>query len=257
MDYKIATEKISKLVRPQSFPLGVKIVKKGETLPEGSTRPSKYDIKISLCQWTTMARRWGRNVGVLAEDINCTACLAALGLKKLESESDFATYLLEMGHFKNLELAEKATKELAIPPSGEIDGIAMFPLEKAPVDPDIVLIYGTPAQMARLVSGYIYHFGELVESNTTGFGFSCLAALKPYWTEKPTLVHPGRGERILGGTDEIEMCFTFPAKHLDKLLDGLEETHKTGTRYPIQSYILYQPPMITPMKTLDSKLKTP
>ena len=79
----------------QSFPLGVKIVKKGETLPEGSTRPSKYDLKISLCQWTTMARRWGRNVGVLTDDINCTPCLAALGLKKLES--DFATYLLDMG----------------------------------------------------------------------------------------------------------------------------------------------------------------
>jgi uncharacterized protein (DUF169 family) len=114
MDYKIATEKIFKLVRLQCFPLGVKIVKKGETLPENSFKPSKYDLKISLCQWTTMARRWGRNVGVLTEDINCTPCLAALGLKKLECEIDFATYLLEMGYFKNLELAEKATKELSL-----------------------------------------------------------------------------------------------------------------------------------------------
>ena len=64
MDYKIATEKIFKLVRLQCFSLGVKIVKKGETLPEDFIRPSKYDLKISLCQWTTMARRWGRNVGV-------------------------------------------------------------------------------------------------------------------------------------------------------------------------------------------------
>ena len=192
----------------------------------------------------------------MTEDINCTPCLAALGLKKLGCENDFATYLLDMGYFKNLGLAEKATKELSLPPSGEIDRLAMFPLDKAPVDPDIVLIYGTPAQMARLVSGYVYHFGELVKSHTTGFGFSCLAALKPYWTGKPALVHPGRGERILGGTDEIEMCFSCPAKYLPQLLDGLEETHKKGTRYPVQSYILYEPPMIPPMKTLNNKLNS-
>jgi uncharacterized protein (DUF169 family) len=162
-----------------------------------------------------------------------------------------------MGYFKNLGLAKKATKELSLPPSGEIDGVAMFPLDKAPVEPDIVLIYNTPAQMARLVSGYMYHFGGLVESYTTGFGFSCLAALKPYWTGKPALVHPGRGERILGGTDEIEMCFSCPAKYLPQLLDGLEETHKKRTHYPVQSYILYEPPMIPPMKTLNNKLNSP
>jgi uncharacterized protein (DUF169 family) len=254
MDYKLAAERINTFIRPQSFPLGIKILKKGEMLPEGAVRPKKYNLKISLCQWITLARRWGRNAGVLAEDINCTPCLAALGFKQLENDVDFAAYLLDMGYFKDLALAEKATKELSLQPSGEIDGVAMFPLDKAPVDPDIVLIYGTPAQMSRLVSGYVYHFGELVESNTTGFGFSCLAALKPYWTGKPALVHPGRGERILGGTDEIEMCFTCPAKYLPQLLDGLEKTHKKGSRYPIQSYVLYEPPTIPPMAALDGKL---
>ncbi len=58
MDYRIATEKITELIRPQYFPLGVKIVKKGETLPNGSVRPSKYDLKISLCQWTTLASKF-------------------------------------------------------------------------------------------------------------------------------------------------------------------------------------------------------
>jgi hypothetical protein len=37
MNYKIVSEKISEFIRPQSFFLGVKIVKKSETLPEGSS----------------------------------------------------------------------------------------------------------------------------------------------------------------------------------------------------------------------------
>ena len=86
MDYKAYSEEISKMVRPQTFPIGVKFVKDIDKLPAEAVRPTKYGIKISLCQWTTMARRWGRIVGAVAEDINCTPCLAALGLQRLEED---------------------------------------------------------------------------------------------------------------------------------------------------------------------------
>jgi uncharacterized protein (DUF169 family) len=108
--------------------------------------------------------------------------------------------------------------------------------------------------MARLATGYLYHHGELVKSQTTGFGISCLSAVKPHFTGKPAFVHPGRGERILAGTDESEMFLTFPAKYCDPLLDGLKKTHEKGTRYPVQSYMIYQPPVIRPMKSLEEKL---
>ncbi|MFZ5450496.1 MAG: DUF169 domain-containing protein [Thermodesulfobacteriota bacterium] len=242
------------MIRPQSFPLGVKFVKDSNMLPKEAVRPAKYGIKISLCQWTTMARRWGRIFGAVAEDINCTPCLAALGLKQLASNADLAQYFLDMGYFDNMEHAEMATKELAPIPAGEIKGIVFFPLEAAPVDPDIILIYGTPAQMARLAAGYVYHHGELIASKTTGFGISCLAAVKPCFTGKPAFVHPGRGERILAGTDEAEMFFTFPARECEALVDGLQKTHERGTRYPVQSYMLYEPPAIKPVRILGEKL---
>jgi uncharacterized protein (DUF169 family) len=255
MDIQTYADKISQMIRPQSYPLGVKIIKEENSLPQGFMRPLKYGIQISLCQWTTLARRWGRFAGVLAEDINCSPCLAALGLKKLDDRNDLATYFLDMGYFDTIELAQRVTEQLDPIPAGKIKGIAMFPLDKTPVDPDLVVIYGTPAQMARLASGFLYHSGQLIESSTTGFGLSCLSAIKPYLSGKPALVHPGRGERILAGTDECEMFFSFPAKDLELFVDGLEKTHKKGTRYPIQSYMIYQPPVIPPVKTLDEKLR--
>jgi uncharacterized protein (DUF169 family) len=254
MDYKNFSEEISLMVRPQSSPLGIKLLKSNEKLPPEATRPSKYGIKISLCQWTTMARRWGRILGAEAEDINCTPCLAALGLKRLENISHLSEYFLEMGYFNGIESAAMAAKELDPLPAGAISGIIFFPLHLAPVEPDIVVIYGTPAQMARLTAGYVYNTGELVESKTTGFGISCLSAIKPYFTGKPALVHPGRGERMLAGTDESEMFFTFPAKNCASLLDGMRKTGENGTRYPVQSYLLYQPPTIKPLKNLGDKL---
>lgn len=254
MDYRYFSEEITKMIRPQSYPLGVKLLKDVNTLSEKAVRPAKYGIKISLCQWTTMARRWGRILGAVADDINCTPCLAALGLKRMENDKALSEYFLDMGYLDSIELAEKATRGLEPIPYGEIKGIAFFPLEMAPVDPDIVLIYGTPAQMSRLASGYLYHDGELIESKTTGFGISCLSALKTHFTDKPAFVHPGRGERILAGTDESEMFFSLPAKYCESLLDGLKKTQEKGTRYPVQSYMVYQPPTIKPMKSLEKKL---
>jgi uncharacterized protein (DUF169 family) len=232
----------------------VKFYKNINEMPPEAVRPEKYGIQISLCQWTTMARRWGRTFGAVAEDINCTPCLAALGLKKLASNTDLAQYFLEMGYFANMELAEKAAAQLAPIPAGEIKGIVYFPLEAAPVDPDLILIYGTPAQMARLAAGYLYNHGELIESHTTGFGIACLGTVKPYFTGKPAFVHPGRGERILAGTDDCEMVFICPAGEGESLVDGLQKTHAKGTRYPVQSYMLYQPPAIKPVKVLGEKL---
>lgn len=254
MDYKSFSEEITRMIRPQSFPIGMKLLKDEDSLPEEAVRPAKYGIKISLCQWTTMARRWGRILGTVADDINCTPCLAALGLNRMETRKAISEYFLDMGYIDSIESAEKATKGLKPIPYGEIRGIVVFPLETAFADPDIVLIYGTPAQMARLASGYLYHDGELIESRTTGFGISCLSAVKPHFTGKPAFVHPGRGERILAGTDESEMFMTFPAKYCESLLDGLKKTHEKGTRYPVQSYMIYQPPLIKPMKILGEKL---
>ena len=58
MDYKEFSDEITKMIRPQSYPLGMKLLKDEDALPEKAARPAKYGIKISLCQWTTMARRW-------------------------------------------------------------------------------------------------------------------------------------------------------------------------------------------------------
>ncbi len=257
MDYRSYSEEVSRLIRPQSFPLGVTLFRDPGGLPKEAVRPAKYGIRISLCQWITMARRWGRVAGATAEDINCTPCLAALGLKRLEEKTHLARYFIDMGYFENLELAERATEALGLIPPGEIGAAAFFPLDAAPVDPDLIVIYGTPAQMARLAAGWLYHTGEPVESVTTGVGLSCLSTLKPLFSGGPALVHPGRGERILAGTDDCEMLFTFPAKHAVPILDGLRKTHEKGTRYPVQRYVLYEPPSIPPMKALEEKLTDP
>ncbi|MBN2331634.1 MAG: DUF169 domain-containing protein [Deltaproteobacteria bacterium] len=254
MDWKALHDQLDRLIRPASRPLGITILAPGEPPPKEALRPQKFGIRISLCQWTTVARRWGRPVAALAAEINCTPCLAALGLKQLKKLDDLVDYFMDMGYFADRQLAMAAAAEMELIPAGDVGGLLMFPLDQAVADPDVVAIYASPAQVARLVAGYVYHAGTLVRSASTGFGLSCLSLIKPHWTGKATIVHPGRGERVLAGTDEGELVFCCPAKELEQLVDGLQQTHKHGSRYPIQSYMLYEPPLLPSMKTLDDKL---
>ncbi|MBW2096290.1 MAG: hypothetical protein JRI80_15540, partial [Deltaproteobacteria bacterium] len=51
--------------------------------------------------------------------------------------------------------------------------------------------------------------------------------------------------------------FSMPLEYLEKILEALEITHKKGMRYPVQGYLLYEPPVLPPMKALEEKLLAP
>ena len=256
MDCKRYFETIMKMVMPQTFPMGIKLLRKGDSLPEGAVRPGKFGIRIALCQWTNLARRWGWVVGAMAEDINCSPCRACFGFGRLASRADLARFIMDMGYFDSPEQASAMAEELDLLDPGEITGVVAFPMDKAPVDPDLLVVYGTPAQMTRLAYAYTHSYARPIHSSTT-FGLSCLSMVLPSWKKEPALVHPGRGERTLAGTDDSEMLFTAPMDYAEGIVEGLEKTHRKGLRYPIQGYMLYEPPVIPPMKALEEKLLEP
>jgi uncharacterized protein (DUF169 family) len=245
-----------RMIMPQSFPLGIKIVKSDDPFPDGVVRPGKYGIQVALCQWITLARRWGWIVGAMAEDINCTPCLAGLGFRRLQDKAAVARFFMEMGYCDSQDLASSLAEQIEFLEPGKVKGIVAFPLEKAPLNPDLIVIYGTPAQMTRLTIGFIRNHGRLIRSETS-IGLSCLSTVMPFWKQEPSLVHPGRGERSFAGTDDSEMCFSIPVSYLESLVDGLEKTQKKGIRYPLQGYLLYEPRLVPSMEALGEQLIEP
>ena len=131
MDYERYSEIIMQMVMPQSFPIGIKILRNDDPIPDGVVRPTKFGIKIALCQWTTLARRWGWIVGAMAEDISCTPCLAGFGFKKIKDKSDFAQFAVDMGYFDSLEPASVLAEHMEFLQTGEVKGIVAFPFQGA------------------------------------------------------------------------------------------------------------------------------
>ena len=74
-------------MRPDTFPLGIRMLKPGEPLPEGVKVPSQtMGEQWIVCQSIGVARRYGWAIAVGREDVICPLAAIAFGFHKPNSE---------------------------------------------------------------------------------------------------------------------------------------------------------------------------
>ena len=219
------------LLRLRSFPVAMKMLEKKELLQEVPflRRPEN---KVSMCQLINLVRNFDWTVGADAEDFTLPTCSSILGLNELPScHSD--------GTFRSIvwvQTKEDGKRfEAAIPriPFGKYEAVAMAPLVYDPFEPDIVLIYGNPAQMILLINALQFEDYEVMDFHCVGES-SCSDAIgRCYLTDKPQLSIPCYGERRYGHAQDDELVMALPASYMEKALRGLEVLYRRGVRYPI------------------------
>ena len=70
--YQCIGKEIEKYLRPQTYPIAIKLIKKEDEIPEGCKRPnSNMKIQTFLCQNFSMVRRYGWTMAVMEEDCVC------------------------------------------------------------------------------------------------------------------------------------------------------------------------------------------
>jgi len=255
-DWKSVETGLNRFLHLSTYPLGIKFLDEQESLPERTRKPSDLGIKVAVCQAATIARRWGWSLGLTCDDIGCVPALMGFGCKSLDSVGPLIEFFMGLSYFETEEAAMKTIEKFKTLGPGSWDKMYISPLSKTALDPEVILIYGDPAQMSRLAQGYIYRYGGVVTSETN-LGFSCTnEMIWPLKENRAFLVHPGRGERVVGLCQDHEMAFTIPASQMDGLLKGLEATHKGGTRYPIQSYALFEAIKLPQFQELEKKFKS-
>ncbi|MFW6335246.1 MAG: DUF169 domain-containing protein, partial [Desulfosalsimonas sp.] len=123
---------------------------------------------------------------------------------------------------------------------GKYSRVFIAPVHRADFEPQVVIFYGNPAQLSRLVQGAVYASGEPVNSVSSG-GFACGGEItQPILTGECQLVMTGGGDRAIAQAHDHEAAFSVPAGRLESIAEGLEATHKAGMRYPTTSFLLYQ-----------------
>lgn len=234
-------EALSKYLRPGSFPLAIRMVKDGEGLSERTRRPhDDMGFQVAVCQVFSMARRYGWQVAVGTEDINCPLALTAFGFK--EELETYSCGEMCAGMFTETRQAGARTEEMAPKFSfGKYRFIQAAPLNRADFAPNLYLVYGNSAQIMRLLTAVLYKSGGYLTSKFSArldCADICIETMK---TEKPQVILPCYGDRVFGQTQDDEMAMAFPAGIEADLIAGLEGTHKGGIRYPVPTFLRYKP----------------
>jgi uncharacterized protein (DUF169 family) len=127
----------------------------------------------------------------------------------------------------------KCEEEFPHLPAGRFSAAFLGPLRANKFEPDIVLIYGTPAQMIIIINAIQWKDYKRVEVSCTGESSCADYIAGCYLSKKPIVTIPCYGERVYAHTQEDEMVIGIPADQIEKVVNGLQNLSKRGVRYPI------------------------
>ncbi|MDQ0272294.1 DUF169 domain-containing protein [Cytobacillus purgationiresistens] len=237
---QLLEESIQTYVRPDTFPLAIRVMKENETLPERVKQPfTDFGKTFSICQAVTMARRYGWALAMGNKDLSCPIAKVAFGFEK---ELDYYTEgnLTDGMYTKTCDAG--ALTEAAVPKfaQNEAGTVLIAPLNRTSYQPEVITVYGNSAQVMRMVAGALYHTGGEITSTFTARADCADIVIKTIQTNKPQVILPCYGDRVFGQTHDHEMAFAIPFSMADNFMEGLQQTHKGGVRYPIPTYLQYE-----------------
>jgi len=255
MDYKSAAAQLKEALRLRTEPLGVAFLKDVAALPK-SKRPSQvFGKKVTICQGVTMARVYGWSVGLAREDLVCVPGMLAFGFTPATDPIlELAQLFCEVGFSRDLGPALKEVEALPRFGPEEIAAVYLSPLERLGLEPEVVAVWGNPAQMMRLIQGANFSLGERVTGDFGGKVECASYLIAPYRTGKVTVSIPGMGDRIFSMTQDDELVVSFPVPLLGAVLNGLQEAgRKIGARYPVTVYQNFTPAFPPPYQERAKK----
>ena len=204
-------------------------------------RPKRdFHRRFTFCQMTAASRYYGWAVGSSIDDMSCPGEMMIFGF--IDPPDYFLDGSLSYGLYtEKKEDGKKLDENIPRLPYGKHKGLITSSLEYPATEPNIVMVYGTPGQMIKLITAYVYKTGDEIYLSSSGKAGSCTGVAETILTGKPRLVLPGLGDRTVGHTEDYEMIFTIPREWMDKIIDAMEKQSSTNfIVYPPAPHIFYR-----------------
>lgn len=244
MDFKAAATQLKEALRLKTEPFGVTFLKDVASLPDKTRRPTQvFGKKVTICQGVTMARIYGWSVGLTKDDLICIPGMLAFGFTPATDPIlELGQLFCETGFHQELGPALKEVEALPRFDPAEVAAIHLCPLARLNLSPDVIVVYGNPAQLMRLIQAATFCLGERVGGEFGGKVECASYLIGPYRRGEFVVTIPGQGDRMFSMTQDDELVLSFPLKFLERLLIGLQEAaRKIGARYPITVYQNFTP----------------
>ncbi len=255
MELQKISQALDSYIRPGTFPVAVRMLSSAGEIPEKARMPKRdLGMTMSVCQGIALARRYGWSMAMGEEDMLCP--LGALTLGFLPPKSKFLDGSFNVPFYeKSQNVRARIARGL---PRLEQDNYTHFvaaALHRADFEPQVIIVYGNPAQIARLIQAAVYGTGEPVVSSSIGSAACGEEITRPILTDQCQFIVVGGSDRVFAQTQDHEASFAVPIGKVDVLIEGLEATHKAGMRYPTPSFLTFKPQFPPSFKELMDYLR--
>jgi len=257
MDLSKISKALDTYVRLQSSPAAVRMLSSTDEIPKRVKMPKRdLRVRLAVCQGITLARRSGWTMAMGLEDMLCPIGSLTLGFlpakaKFLDGSSGIPLWL------KDQSARAKVTQELPRLELKKYACLLVAPVERADFEPHLIIIYGNPAQISRLIQANVYETGEPVVSHSSG-DFACSEEItRTILTDQCQCVLTGGGDRTIAQAHDREAAFSIPISKVEVVIKGLEETHKAGLTYPTRPSFGFEPAFPPLFNELNDYLKGP
>jgi uncharacterized protein (DUF169 family) len=228
------TRKMEHFLRLKTFPTGLKMLESEDALT-GNPWIRRPQEKLTLCQMITIARTFDWTIGATADDLVPPSCATMLGLADIPEFVADGTMRSTIW-LRDKEDAVACERVIQRIPTGKFRAFMLAPMAYDPFVPDIVLLYGNPAQMSLLVNAIQFDRYERLVFYSVG-ETSCSDVIGRCFVDRtPALSIPCYGERRFGHAQDDELAIGLPTEDCERILANLETLYKRGIRYPISHF---------------------
>lgn len=242
MELKQINDALNQYLRPQTYPIAIRMCASESELPEKVRLPLRdMGINISLCHAIAMARRYGWVI-TIDKTVSCYVPAISLGFVQPPADITDGTFQASIGLWgMTKERAAAAIQDMTKFEYGKYKYAVIAPLDRATFEPHVVMVYASPAQIWVLLSAYLSGQGKggLDVKLTTGAGCTTYIT-KAMQTNEAQFALVGTGERLVPHPQDYECGFSIPYNKIEQTVKALEINYRTGVfRYPIPTFMRF------------------
>ena len=215
---RVGGEKLAEFLRLSSSAVGVRFLADGEQ-PDGALVLKQH----RYCQALMRARR-GESVLLNGEGIACPAAAAAFGFRPLPGGLQTGKGLVAFGIVADEAVGRRMFEAMPRLEPGQIQGLHLFPLDRAEHVPDVVVVEDEVEKLMWIVLAYLHSTGgERVQTSTAVLQATCVdSTIVPYLENRLNLGYGCYGCRDATDLGTNETVLGFPAAMLPAIVKHLE-----------------------------------
>ncbi|MBO7204798.1 MAG: DUF169 domain-containing protein, partial [Candidatus Methanomethylophilaceae archaeon] len=220
---KELAEKLKKVINLRSEPVAVKLIKEGESYPDGYEVPEK---QLSHCQAVMTARNGGKFMLPLSAQ-GCMVGAATLGMTEKPEKVKTGEFHFGIGIHETVE----ATAEMIATVTDidyKVDGEVVCPLKDADFEPDAVIFVDIPERIYWFEALHLRKKGGRLAYVTAPFQCACADITAfPIMKVQPNISLGCFGCRKKTDMKADELALGYPYKELVQHITTLD-TYESG-----------------------------